>query len=794
MVTIIAEKPSVGMDLARIVGATVKKDGYMTGGGYNVTWAFGHLLEIVPEGDDGWDSPLPLLPESFRLRVAQTRGKDGRMREDPGYARQLSVIRTLFRGSSCIINAGDAGREGELIQRYIYEYVGATAPVRRLWISSLTDEAIREGLGNLRLSSDYDDLYRAGKARGEADWLVGINATRALTKAAGGEGVRSLGRVQTPTLAMVCRRFIENRDFESRPFWTLSVRARLGKDPFTVRSEEKYSDPAAAAAALKAVQRTQLLEVVKVEKNTVTQQPPLLFDLTSLQREANRRYSLSAQQVLDAAQALYEKKLITYPRTGSRYITDDIYRTLPHLLETLSRGKAGLKAACLAVNGLSRHSVDASKVTDHHALLPTGVEPGGLTDAGEKVYDLILTRLLEAVSPKCEMLTTSVRFTCAGIAFIAKSGTVITPGWKAVRGEEESRTDEDGVEIAERLPAFRTGDRCPVESAGTVEGRTKPKPLYTEATLLEAMEHAGREVDDEELRDAIRDCGLGTPATRAGEIETLLRRSYMERKGRSLFPTELGLSVYEAVKGRAIADVEMTASWERTLSEIAEGRADAAEFDAGIRDYVRKVVDELLSGDGVPAALRTELELPGVKCPACGRAVMLTTRLARCVDADCGWKIWTTVAGRALSEREIVSLLGGGVTGELKGFRSRTGKAFSARLRLDSGLRVAFEFVDHSLNDRGEAMKCPRCGSDVKVSPGAVNCTDCSWRMWRTVAGKSLSDAMVQTLLEGGTTPVMKGFRSKAGKPFEAALRLNAEGETEFVFPQKKMTLKKTMR
>lgn len=794
MITIIAEKPSVALDIARIVGAGTRRDGYMEGNGYAVTWAFGHLVEIYPDKGEEWDSPLPVLPERFLLRVGQTRGKDGAMRPDSVYRHQLDVIGSLFSRSEYIINAGDAGREGELIQRYIYTFVGARAPVRRLWISSMTDEAIKEGLRNLQPSARYDDLYLAGKARSEADWLIGINATRALTKAVGGKGVRSLGRVQTPTLALVCRRFIENRDFVPVPFWTLEAEAMLGAEHFTVRSESRYDDYDGAYQALVVLQRCGMLTVDSVEKETVKQQPPLLHDLTSLQREANKRFSMSAQEVLNTAQSLYEKKLITYPRTGSRYITEDVFRTLPALLDRLSGGECGPTARELSASQLSRRSVSDAKVTDHHALLPTGNAPKQITTAERNVYALILTRLLEAVSPVCEVLSTRVRLSAAGVCFTSRSETVLSPGWRRVRGEEHTirEGDDDGV-VADSLPPFHEGDVCPLVSSDLREGKTKPKPLFTEASLLEAMEHAGKEVSEETLRDAIRDCGLGTPATRAGEIETLLRRGYMERQSRNLVPTALGLAIFDAVRGKAIADVEMTASWERTLAAIAAGQEDAAAFDRGIREYAGRIVDELLSNDGLGDRALAAQSLPGVTCPQCGRMVMLTSKVARCVDENCGWKVWRTLSGKTLSEREMAALIRDGMTSELRGIRSRDGKPFCARVKLEEDARLSFVFVDHSKDENGGQLLCPRCGSPVRIYPESAACQDkdCGWKLWRKVAGKSIPEAAVKDLLTGGQTAVMKGFRSKAGKTFDAALALNDAGEVDFRFQERKKYPKK---
>lgn len=792
MITIITEKPSVAMEIARIVGARSRKDGYMEGGGYAVTWALGHLVEIWAEGDDDWGAPLPLLPQQFQLRVARKKRKDGKSAPDPGYAKQLGIIRNLFSGSEYIINAGDAGREGELIQRYIYEFVRGHVPVKRLWISSLTDEAIREGLRNLRPSSEFDNLYAAGRARSEADWLVGVNATRALTKASGGTELRSLGRVQTPTLALVCRRFLENRDFVPSPFWTLQVRASLGREGFTAVSA-RYTDLSSATADRERVEAGGHLNVKSVERKTASVQPPLLHDLTSLQREANKRYSMTAQETLSAAQALYEKKLITYPRTGSRYLTEDVYRTLPGILKKLAPINPSLPFAALSGGKLSRRSVNDSKVTDHHALIPTGVRPEGISGYEAKVYELVMYRLLEAVSPAAEVMDTTVILDGSGVEFHLKGSSLITPGWKAVRGEREAQKDEEGNDIQERIPAFHEGDSCPIDDVGAKEGSTKPKPLYTEASLLEAMEHSGREVTDESLQDAIRECGLGTPATRAGEIETIIRRGYVSRDGKSLVPTPVGLSVYGAVKDKSIADVALTASWEKTLSDIAEGHYRVETFNSGIRELVARMVEELSSGN-IAEAIASAETIPGAKCPLCGKAVVMTTRLVRCQDeSSCGWRIWRTIAGKTLSEREVLSLLGSGKTMELKGFKSKAGKPFQARLVLDEEKRLGFEFVDHNKDEKGNDLLCPSCGKPVKVYSNNVVCTDegCGWKMWRLVAGKTITEAMIPVLLEGKTTTVIKGFLSKTGKRFDAALRLNDSHGVEFVFQKKQSITKK---
>ena len=710
MVVIIAEKPSVARELAKIVGATTKRDGYLEGNGYAVTWAFGHLVGIyAPEADVPWrQENLPVLPPRFLLQVGTKTSSDGKKVPDEGYAHQLSVIKTLFDDADYIINAGDAGREGELIQRYIYAFTGSTKPVYRLWISSLTDNAIREGLSTLHNSSEFDTLYAAGKCRSEADWLVGINATRALSVLAGGRGVLSLGRVQTPTLAMVCKRFLENRDFVPQSFWTLKASASKDGIPFTASTPGRYLDKAKADEDYARVKADGYLHVQGVDTKPKTISPPYLHDLTSLQKEANKRYNLSAQQTLDAAQSLYEKKFLTYPRTGSKFIPEDVFATLPSLLGILEGDpRFGSYAASLRGQALSRHSVDKTKVTDHHALLPTEVRPGNLPDVERKIYELVLSRLLEAVSPKCEMLVTVVDFLSGGVKFTSKGSIVKVPGWKAVLGEwtedgSKPQNRKKGAKSADdeaqekddnqRLPSFEPGDSVPILELECKEGRTKPKPLHTEASLLEAMEHAGRELTDEQLKDALKDVGIGTPATRAGEIETLLNRNYIIRKGKSLVPTELGLSIYSSVKDKYIANVEMTGRWETSLSKMVDGKVSPKAFDESIRRYVVALTDEILSDNVAKAALMASADPEAPRCPVCGGPMKFWETNARC--RCCGYALWREIAHKKLSDSLLTKLLKNGKTQVLKGFKSKAGNEFSAALALGEGGKVVFDFTD----------------------------------------------------------------------------------------------------
>ena len=563
MITILAEKPSVAREIARIVGAMRREEGYFTGNGYHVTWALGHLVQLaMPDGYGvkGFrrDS-LPVIPEKFELIPRQVKTDKG-CKADAAAVKQIKVITKLWNESEGIIVATDCAREGELIFRYLYAYIGCTLPFQRLWISSLTDAAIRKGLKELKDGHEYDSLYLAAKARSEADWLVGINGTQALSVAAG-RGTYSVGRVQTPTLAMVCKRFWENRRFQPEPVHQLHFTTPSANVNEVVKfsSVEKWKDKEEAATLYNKVKEQMCATIVKVEKKEKVENPPLLYDLTTLQKEANTKHGFTAEQTLDLVQKLYEAKLVTYPRTSSRYIPEDVFAEVPLLFERLSAHSL-FADKIKSMDGLNRRSVDASKVTDHHALLVTPNRPLALYKNEQLIYDMIMGRMIEAFSPECVKDTTTVRAECEGVEFETKGCIVRKAGWRSVYDEDK----EDTV-----LPDWNEGDTLAMNGCSMSSGMTRPKPLHTESTLLAAMETAGREgMEDEEVRQALKDCGIGTPATRAAIIETLLKREYMARVKKSLVPTEKGLALYSIVKDMDIADVEMTGRWEAELAKI----------------------------------------------------------------------------------------------------------------------------------------------------------------------------------------------------------------------------------
>ena len=695
MKTIIAEKPSVAREIARIVGATKREEGYFEGGGYAVTWAFGHLVQLaMPDGYGVREfvrDNLPVIPETFTLIPRQVKTEKG-YKPDSGVTTQIKVITSLFNKSEQIIVATDAGREGELIFRYLYHYIGCATPFVRLWISSLTDKAIRDGLRNLENGSKYDNLYLAAKARSESDWLVGINGTQALSIAAG-HGTYSVGRVQTPTLGMVCERYWENRRFTPEAFWQLHI-AVDGNNDGTVKlsSSEKWKEKEPATALYNKVKEIGAATVTKAERKEKTEDTPLLYDLTTLQKEANAKHGFTAEQTLEIAQKLYEKKLITYPRTGSRYIPEDVFAEIPKLLAFIGalpewKGKVQAKVQP------TRRNVDGSKVTDHHALLVTGEKPLFLSKEDNTVYQMIAGRMIEAFSEKCVKDTTAVTAECAGVEFIVKGSVIRQAGWRAVYGEE------DKEEIS--IPDWQEGDTLTLKGCSITEGKTKPKPLHTEATLLSAMETAGKEIEDDALRQALKDCGIGTPATRAAIIETLFKRGYMERCKKSLVPTEKGLALYSVVKTMRIADVALTGDWEKELARIERGELSAETFRKEIEAYTREITSELLSCDKLFSHKDS-----GCACPKCGTGRMqFYGKVVRCDNAECGLPVFRLKANRTLSDDEIKDLLTDGHTKLLKGFKSKQGKSFDAIVAFDGEFNTTFVFPERKTSKKFSGRK-----------------------------------------------------------------------------------------
>ncbi|QQU05276.1 type IA DNA topoisomerase [Myroides odoratus] len=686
MKTIIAEKPSVAREIASLLGASDKKDGYLTGNGYFVTWAFGHLIGLgMPEdyGISGFDkASLPILPNPFVLTVRKVK-KEKSYSTDTGALKQLKIIKELFDKSESIIVATDAGREGELIFRYIYEYLKCNKPFERLWISSLTEKAIKQGFDNLKNGKEFDGLYHSAQGRSRADWLVGINATQALSIAAG-HGVYSLGRVQTPTLALICKRFIENKNFSIKKYWQIQLVHQKENIEFKSISKSKWEDQKLANDTLKSVQRTGTATVTSVMSKSITEQPPLLFDLTGLQKEANKKLNLSAEETLNIAQSLYEKKFITYPRSGSKYIAEDVWPDIPNLVRALQDRETCKPAVSKMKWGrFNKRIVNDLRVTDHHGLLITDKIPSALNAKENAVYDLIAFRLLEAIAQACIKEITDVSLGVSHYDFMLKGCKVIEAGWRGIKGS----FSDDETEPIQDLPELKEGTELKIKEAAVLEKKTKPPVLYTEAGLLSVMESAGKVIENVEERKALQNIGIGTPATRASIIETLFTRNYIQRDKKSLIPTEKGLQVYELVKDQKIADVAMTAEWEIAMQKIENNEADVSSFQKEMETYASLITNELLQTS------ITQNNLPKLTCPKCkSQQLIIRDKIVKCPEDFCDWLQFRNICGVQISISDIENLVNKGKTSLIKGMRSKAGKKFDAYIVLEADFKTSFEF------------------------------------------------------------------------------------------------------
>lgn len=599
MIVCIAEKPSVAKDIARILGATSAHNGYMEGNGYQVTWTFGHLCTLKEPNDytDLWKhwslSALPMIPPRFGIKLI----------DDDGIKRQFAVIEQLMQSADSIVNCGDAGQEGELIQRWVMQKAGAKCPVKRLWISSMTDEAIREGFNKLKDQSEYQPLYIAGLSRAIGDWLLGMNATRLYTLKYGqNRQVLSIGRVQTPTLALIVNRQKEIDSFEPEPYWVL---ATVYRDTTFTATKGKFTTKEEGEAAFSTI-ADKPFTVTAVQKKNGTEAPPRLFDLTSLQVECNRKFSYSAETTLKIIQGLYERKLTTYPRVDTQYLSDDIYPKCPSILSGISKQYGPLMQPLMGKKlTKSKRVFDTSKVTDHHAIIPTGVPATSLTDLERNVYDLIARRFIAVFYPDCKFSTTTVLGNVEDIEFKVSGKEILSPGWRAVYAQPTnqaatptpnatSEDDDHNKGDEERtLPTFVKGESGPHTPTLSEKWTTPPK-YYTEATLLRAMETAGKFVEDETLRAALKENGIGRPSSRAGIIETLFKRHYIRRERKNLVATATGIELIDIIHEELLKSCELTGIWEKRLRDIEHKKDDAADFINGLKQQVTEIVNDVL--------------------------------------------------------------------------------------------------------------------------------------------------------------------------------------------------------
>lgn len=615
----IAEKPSVARDIARILGANKSCDGYMEGNGYQVTWTFGHLCELKEPNDysENWKhwslAALPMIPPRFGIKLI----------EDEGIKKQFAVIEKLYHAADEIINCGDAGQEGELIQRWVMQKAGVKCPVKRLWISSMTDEAIREGFESLKEQDVYQPLYLAGLSRAIGDWLLGMNATRLYTLKYGnnnyGKGqVLSIGRVQTPTLALIVQRQKEINNFKPEPYWVL---ATVYRDTQFTATKGKFTSKEEGEKAFSTIEGKPFT-ITSVTKKKGTEQPKQLYDLTSLQVDCNRKYGYSAEMTLNTIQSLYEKKLTTYPRVDTQYLPDDVYpkcpQTMNGLFQTAFAGKRPYAELVKALGGKplpkSKRVFDGSKVTDHHAIIPTGIPPQGLTDAEKNVYDLIARRFIAAFYPDCKFSTTTVIGEVDGIEFKVTGKEILNQGWRVVFATpnatketgitdeqsagngDASAKDSSAVEPVSEvtLPSFTKGETGP-HTPTLTEKQTTPPKHYTEASLLRAMETAGKLVDDDTLRAALKENGIGRPSSRAGIIETLFKRHYICRKRKNLEATETGIALIDTIREKLLISAELTGIWEKKLRDIEHKKYDAGQFINELKEQINNIVNDVLA-------------------------------------------------------------------------------------------------------------------------------------------------------------------------------------------------------
>jgi DNA topoisomerase-3 len=870
---VVAEKPSVARDIARVLGARRKREGYLEGNGYCVTWALGHLVHFAEPDDYGppwkgrWSAAqLPMVPDRWRLKT------------DPKTVSQLKVVEGLLKAPEHVrlVCATDAGREGEHIFRLIYEHARCRKPFDRLWVSSLTDDAIRAGFDALKPGSAYDDLARAARARAQADWLVGMNLTRAYT--VHNKVLCTIGRVQTPTLAMIVARDAEIACFQKTFFYELVASLAEGFEARYSRDGETRIAEKAEAERLHAQLSPYRTGTVKeLAQEVRVNRPPSLYDLTTLQRDANRRFGLTAAQVLELAQALYEThKLISYPRTESRHMGEDMVDKLPGILSGLDHPQAPQALERLkAGHTPGRAYVDKTKLTDHHAILPTGkAVPAGLSPSLRRVYDLVQTRFVCVFLPDQRVEETRVRLDIGGADFVARGARVLEPGWTAAQGVgrldqaqprgrgpvrsaagfergngpdgADSRGSGDGsaepaAEALEEqaLPPLEVGQMVHVDALNVRERETSPPRPYTDSSLLAAMKNAGRSVEDRELARAMAATGLGTPATRAEIIEKLIRTGYVERQRKQLRATEKGRALIAGV-APALRSAELTAQWERQLKAVEEGSRPVDALYDGIVAWVRELIPRVWQGaaftpeqvDQARSGARSGARPQGGSrhrgragpdkdaaprptglgvCPLCKQGeLMETARAYGCsrYRDGCGFAVWKTVAGVRLTKAQVRALLEQGGTGPIEGFKSKSGRVFSAALRLGTDGRVEMDFGQkrgeaNAAHDRRLAaadevsqaagngpgpavvagaspigLRCPKCGQG-RIIQGhrGFGCNryreGCDFAVLREVSGKGLTERQIAELIRAGRTRPLKGFRDPSGRSFEARLVLD---------------------
>ncbi len=752
----IAEKPSVAKEIARILGANTRKDGYFEGNGYFVSWTFGHLCTLKAPDDytDIWKTwqlnTLPIIPPQFGIKII----------DDPGIKKQFKTIEWLVTKSTQIINCGDAGIEGELIQRWVLLKAKNNKPLKRLWISSLTDEAIKEGFENLAEGSKYNNLYAAGNARAIGDWLLGMNASRVYTlKYANGKGVLSIGRVQTPTLALIVNRYIEISNFKPEPFWELKT---LYRNVIFNATKGRFLTVDDANNALETI-TGKPFTITSFNKKEAKEQPPKLFDLTSLQIECNKKFGFTADETLQIIQKLYETKLVTYPRVDTTYLPNDIYPKIKTILEKLTPYQNIIKPL------LTEKIRKNKKITDHHAIIPTGVYPSGLILNHKKVYDIITKRFISAFYPDCTVMNSTVTGEVEKIEFKATGKIIIKPGWRDVYAIADKQTDNDN-EHAEQtdtesqiMPEFIVGEQGP-HSPGVTQKTTQPPKQFTEATLLRAMETAGKNIDDDELREVMKENGIGRPSTRANIIETLFKRKFIYRDKKNLLPTTTGIQLIQTINNELLKSVELTGLWEKKLRQIENGKYEANLFLDEMKQMVTNLVNEVITetsktiniivdNNNKPdnkeatntknkkkttknTANQTQIE--GLTCPKCNNGKLIKGKNAygcSMYKNGCNFVIPFNINGITLNNKQVNDIINKGKTQKIAGFINDNNNKYDGYIKLNNDKTIVIEPVEKHVktntkpvdkqNRDEQKLICPSCNKGILLKgKNAYGCSN----------------------------------------------------------------------
>ena len=722
----IAEKPSVAKEIANILGANIKRNGYYEGNGYAVTYTFGHLCTLLEPKDykthwKSWDlSILPMLPERF----------DTKVNSNSGVKKQFNIIKSLFDKATVVINCGDAGTEGELIQRWVINQCNYKGEVQRLWISSLTEEAIKEGFKNLKPSSQYDNLYYAGFSRAIGDWLLGLNATRLFTVKYGGyKQVLSVGRVQTPTLAMLVNRFKEIQNFKPKPYWELQTTYRNTLFNYEDGRFLKQEDGEILAKKIKESD----FEIVSVNKKKGKENAPKLFDLTGLQVYCNTKFGFSADETLKIVQRLYEMKVVTYPRVDTTFLPNDVYPKIAGILSKLTKYDNLAKPLLGDKIRKSKRVFDDKKVTDHHAIIPTGIQ-SYLQQNQQQVYDIITRRFIGVFYPDSEVSNTSVIGKAAEVPFKTTGKEILTKGWRVVFETEASKNE---VNDKPSLPTFIKGEKG-AHKPSFLEKETKPPRNFTEASLLRAMETAGKQVDDDEMRELMKENGIGRPSTRANIIETLFRRKYIERKKKLVLPTETGIGLIDLIDNELLKSAELTGRWEKRLKEIERGEFKAGTFIHNMKKMVYELVQEVKANKSVKritsnnsntstvkttkksssknTATKSKKEVTGKTCVKCKKGTLIKgTAAYGCSEYknNCRFIIPFKIYGKKVSENQLVRLIDKGCTTNLKGFTTNAGSKVEALIKFDENFNLILEpkksSPTKSKGNQSDTISCPKC-------------------------------------------------------------------------------------